>query len=252
MSNQQKMKSFLPSISSFCILMVVVTIVQISLPMSFERGRLRTSSIYGDMRTLTKGLELYFTDHQAYPKAGAGESLPNVLTTPVSYFKSFPDDQFKTTRLPKNKLESILNGIGIYHLGASIFLLTIFICILVYRKKPINLLTSIGTAFAAVLLIFNLVISYQLLLSDTPVLITQDGNQSNSKSFNYATTAKHFILQSVGPDRRRAVENLHKLLENTVNNNMDQSEILSYTFDPTNGTLSSGDLLRMNDSENTI
>ncbi len=92
-------------------LLIVVAIIAIlaaiAVPNFLEaQTRAKVSRVYSDMRTLANALELYYSDHQAYPPEylfpplGVPETTRVMkahshLTTPIAYISSIPPDPFR-------------------------------------------------------------------------------------------------------------------------------------------------------------
>lgn len=104
-------------------LLIVVAIIAIlaaiAVPNFLEaQVRSKVSRAKADMRTIATGLESYYVDNNRYPAPHEHHNqapwtnpyseppfhsrIPSMITTPIAYLSSIPDDAFRTTSIPPN------------------------------------------------------------------------------------------------------------------------------------------------------
>lgn len=109
-------------------LLIVVAIIAIlaaiALPNFLEaQTRSKVSRCKSDMRSLASALEAYYVDWNSYTRRAGGADPDNpqgwqMLTTPVAYITSVPQDPFGLARRPAdNALRGMLYELGVGALG---------------------------------------------------------------------------------------------------------------------------------------
>jgi prepilin-type N-terminal cleavage/methylation domain-containing protein len=91
-------------------LLVVVAIMSIlaslALPNFLEaQTRSRTARVKADMRTLKIGVDCYCADHGQYPTDYGTDEMSSwaLLTTPIAYLSTIPDDAFSMRNSPQGR-----------------------------------------------------------------------------------------------------------------------------------------------------
>ncbi len=209
-------------------LLIVVAIIAIlaaiAVPNFLEaQTRSKVSRAASDLRTMATGLEAYFVDNNDYPYAqsltgqpwlapggmpflnNAGDKVGG-LTSPVAYLSSLPDDSFK---------HPIGSGINI---TAPLY----------YEKAGFGYMNGMRTSMT-VNVPAEAVGEYNNLYGtgpDTPVAQVAD-------------TPQRWVLYSIGPDLDFR---LKEFPSGTVITNSRYN--LNNRYDPTNGTISGGNVMR--------
>ena len=208
-------------------LLIVVAIIAIlaaiAVPNFLEaQTRAKVSRAKSDLRTLATGLESYAVDYNVYPYADSnGQALwvppgghprglatgPAGLTSPIAYLTSLPTDTFEHKLLD-------LSGVPIQEKGPY------------YYEKP-------GFNFKDGLRVTNLQV---LVPADAIADRSLKGVGADTLTLD---TPERYILWSVGPDRDFAVKDANgaTIAKSRYN--------LNNRYDPTNGTVSGGNVIRL-------
>ena len=212
-------------------LLIVVAIIAIlaaiAVPNFLEaQTRSKTSAAKADLRTIATALESYYVDHNAYPykeSIGAAQNLvpggtpingpagvsPGGLTSPIAYLTSIPKDSFRHVFPPSDPGGIV--GVGPYY----------------YERAGLQIINGV-------------------LLRNGPVLVPADIIGTNNTGGigpdvpvnNIALTPRPWVLYSLGPD-------LDLNVPNPAGGFVTQSRYhLANRYDPTNGTISAGNILR--------
>lgn len=76
---------------------IIAILAAIALPNFLEaQVRSKVTRTRADLRTLATALEVYRVDNNGYPANTPEDNAPSVLTTPVGYISSIPNDVFRT------------------------------------------------------------------------------------------------------------------------------------------------------------
>lgn len=208
-------------------LLIVVAIIAIlaaiAVPNFLEaQTRAKVAASKSALRTLATGLESYAVDHNKYPYAESiGESLwlppggtprsaPALgcggLTSPVAYLTSLPDDPFKHP----------INGI---HVTAPVY----------YERAGFGI--KDGTFFNGVTTFHRVAVP-----SDAVGTNRLDGSGADTPVDRETQTPARYVLYSLGPDLNFNVGSGAYLVRSRYN--------LNNRYDPTNGTVSNGNVIR--------
>ncbi|MCC5876240.1 MAG: prepilin-type N-terminal cleavage/methylation domain-containing protein [Candidatus Sumerlaeia bacterium] len=112
-------KSAFTLIELLIVVAIIAILAAIAVPNFLEaQVRSKVSRAKADMRTITTALESYYVDNNRYPAPHEAHNqapwsqayseppfharVPSMLTTPIAYLSSIPDDAFRTTRIPGN------------------------------------------------------------------------------------------------------------------------------------------------------
>jgi type II secretion system protein G len=117
------MRPLFPKAFTLIELLIVVAIIAIlaaiAVPNFLEaQVRSKVSRTKADMRSIATALESYYVDYNRYPACYEHHNqipwtspyseppfharTPSLLTTPIAYMSSLPDDAFRTTKIPAN------------------------------------------------------------------------------------------------------------------------------------------------------
>ncbi len=198
-------------------LLIVVAIIAIlaaiAVPNFLEaQTRSKVSRVQSDMRTFTTGIESYRVDYNVMPRSArvVGETREHMLaslTTPIAYLSSIPRDPFNT-------VEQVEGNRTITYWGPD------FLVGNTTAFTPNGPLT-IGDNTARTAFFFG-----------TSFPEISDGNRLNRRDF--------YVLISLGPD------GLFSINSPPPGGSGGFGSLPLTPYDPTNGTLSYGDIIRIN------
>lgn len=112
-------KSGFTLIELLIVVAIIAILAAIAVPNFLEaQVRSKVSRTRADMRTIATAIEAYYVDNNRYPAPHEAHNqapwtqayseppfhsrVPSMLTTPIAYMTSIPDDAFRTTRIPAN------------------------------------------------------------------------------------------------------------------------------------------------------
>ncbi|MBN1475488.1 prepilin-type N-terminal cleavage/methylation domain-containing protein [Candidatus Sumerlaeota bacterium] len=204
-------------------LLIVVAIIAIlaaiAVPNFLEaQTRAKVSRLSADLRSLRTAIEAYVIDYNRYPETDTGEALPLAgagpirLTTPVAYITSMPQSPF---------MEDMLGYSGIPKHA-------------VVNNWPLYIRAILGNISGTTVSGTGIDSNYAL---DRAVYL-YEGDQTDPRRL-----AGHWALKSVGPDN---VDNRDSAqLPYGPQTSVDQARV----YDPTNGTISGGDIMVYSDEQ---
>lgn len=197
-------------------LLIVVAIIAIlaaiAVPNFLEaQTRAKVARVESDMRTFTTGLESYRIDYNTLPRSfrqqgETREFLLSAMTTPIAYLSSIPRDPFNTVE--EQDGNRTITFWGPDYLIGSTELNTPTGPINVPDTRPRSILWF-GTNFPEI----------------------SDGNRLNRSDF--------YVLLSLGPDGQFSILT-------SPEGTPGFGSLPLTPYDPTNGTLSYGDVIRIN------
>jgi type II secretion system protein G len=213
-------------------LLIVVAIIAIlaaiAVPNFLEaQTRSKVSAAKADLRTIALGLESYYVDHNSYPykeSIGAAQNLvpggfprnappgvrPAGLTSPIAYLTAIPADAFRHV-FPPGDPGGIV-GVGPYY----------------YERAGLQIIDGVLLRNGPV-----------LVPADTAGTSRLDGIGPDIPVTNPAAVPRAWVLYSLGPDLDLNVPN-----ENGGGFVTQSRYHLANRYDPTNGTISKGNILR--------
>lgn len=220
-----------------------------ALPCAGEpQSRSRISRLRADMHTVEAALAFYRIDTGTWPPpvAGAQQLDMRLLTTPVAYLKTAIDDHFALYEIRKRPFWR--NG-ALWALVASMVVGAI-----VYRaiqkrisnrfspyveseREPPILEWAIGAVIGMCVLCLGTPFDSSM---DSYMIVANEDWTSRERSFHFTTTANGTgILQSLGPDGDL------DMTAADFDSASPARAFAPYEYDPTNGTASSGDIIRI-------
>lgn len=212
--------------------------------------RSQVSRVKNDMRSIATVIESYQVDNRAYPRPEADGLLPDArFTMPIAYMTSPWEDPFKTERryYAKSYPLYLLSSGGwvlvALQLGA-IFIILVCLCFR-YNENLLKITIQLGVTSALTLAVIWLWahVSGDYYEGSFMVHFPNRENRNKSKSYYYYTdSSTGWILQSVGPNFVRDLTDL-STAPLVASGSVD--ELIPYTYDPTNGTISGGDVFRL-------
>jgi len=204
-------------------LLIVVAIIAIlaaiAVPNFLEaQTRSKVSRCAADMRTIRTGLESYAVDANHYPETdfGAGVAQTEVgagmdrLTTPISYLSSVPRSPFKEDKMGAGGYRHCTNRILYLYVNA---------------KRPIGAIANGGNT--------------------TPGLPAEFDDSYQDDRIRYIMQNSGSLAAQAGERQKGAWE-----LKSVGPNNIDDAQggnMTARSYDPTNGTVSPGDVVIFND-----
>jgi len=229
------------------VLVIVTFLVQNPEILSSGRGSgSGVSPVRTDMRSVATALETYYLDFGVYPPAEGDEFLSHHLTTPNVYISKLPPDYFKVNKyFPYHRS----------HIWIVIVFCTTISIYVVYLLK-MKILTQGISLWKKTGMLLSLAGVYILLFFLFPIkefqkrrIVRYENHTEIEYRFNYATDAdSFFLIQSVGLDGDRDLKDMQKFLDEQNDIKSLRVELITkYSYDSTNGTISSGDVFRMKD-----
>ena len=204
-------------------LLIVVAIIAIlaaiAVPNFLEaQTRAKVSRLAADLRSLRTAIEAYIVDNNRYPETDTGADLPLAgagpirLTTPIAYITSMPKSPF---------LEDMLGNPGTPQHA-------------VINNWPLYIRAILGNISGSTVSGTGIDGNYAL---DRAVYL-YEGDQTEPRRL-----AGHWALKSVGPD---GIDNRDGAqLPYGPQTSVDQARV----YDPTNGTISAGDIMVYSDEQ---
>ncbi|CAN5351436.1 hypothetical protein BH09SUM1_BH09SUM1_19570 [soil metagenome] len=197
--------------------------------------REKVARVRSDMRSLATALETYRYDESIYPP-----SLDRV-TSPIAYINSSFPDPFKARRFGAGYLEFLWRS-GLWTL------LIVPVGMIVYLWRPGMKRRSRENFGIAAAMIAVPVLLGTFLSNDAggagsyPVPNTQWG--PDQQGFRYGAERTDFFLQSVGPDGSFEPVDFSSM---QAGDSINIELLILHSYDPTNGSASTGDLFRTRD-----
>jgi len=246
-----------PSLMEWTMITAVIAILAILFMPSFSpanQPRSKTSSVKSDQRTLASALEGYYVDHDAYPPAirqNGDLVLGHHLTTPVPYLTEPVYDKFKLNHYPN------IVSLVWYEWGFIIvlgFILMVIISMVLYTKNPDK--WELGDAIRNIFLPGCVVLGFLIvLLFQNDETLVQNYNdwgyykirsewRGKDLGFRYYSDQNGWILISLGPDGDYDIDP-EKYYHSSIAQPSFELLCIAGTYDPTNGTVSSGDVFRV-------
>lgn len=210
--------------------------------------RSRVSGVKSDQRSLATGLEAYYVDQNTYPPyihEGGEFIMGGHLTTPVGYLTGLFVDRFKYKEY--NNIFHLLWG----EYGALvIFSLTgmIFLAYVLHSKRPDiwDDKKIISHIFKPGIILIILFIFFSVMKREN-----FDGYnkikpewKDKDRGFRYYTDGNGWIVISVGPDGDYDFDPV-KYYNSSIIQPSYELLCIAVTYDPTNGTISNGDVYRV-------
>ncbi len=238
-----------------CFFPAIVFATQMSSPVS------RCKS---NMRSLATVLEAYHIDNGSYPPSvGEQDELPiTLLTSPIAYVIEADDEideKLYFDYLKKYRIVHRTNWVryGIVNYGDWIFFLSVSLLVVMIfilkntENKRYQIMLELIMYVLVVFIFFALSAGWGLIDEYKSVKVYQEPEswKSDYLFYHYATDGSTWwVIQSVGPNGVRELENLSehtKLFSSIAEQGCIPDELLPYTYDPTNGAISAGDIWRV-------
>lgn len=232
-----------------CILLIFTCTYGLPLTRQSEfRERSLVSKTKADLRSISNALEAYKLDHKNYPSSAFDESLPAQLTTPMAYLQSLPNDHFKIQNQISNTKSVLIDKGEIVIVFISLVLLGIFFYVLKSTDEEWGFFLIVKSILCLFLIAISCLSTISRIFNDPQLRITFKPKAYSHQQYHYATNGEAYIIQSIGLDRVRTLEPLSPLLITNPSINELEKQVFPYTYDPTNGTISVGDVLRISEA----
>jgi len=221
--------------------------------------RAAVSRVKGDLRTLGLALEAYFLDHGAYPPSSGEPDWQlgvRMLTTPVAYLEEVPLDRLKERRpIPRRfPALSVLVPLGLV-LGFALTVGALLTALIHFgtmslrrrRAKPDTLWELAFwyalSSFLALIVLSPFLFPSGFIQPTYHRLVPNEHWEDQPHGFTYWTDGSAlWILISPGPDGQLDITDPRPTI---AGGQIDWEFALSRYYDPTNGTLSRGDVWRV-------
>jgi len=230
-----------------CIIAILAILFMPSLSFG-NQPRSKVSRVMSDQRTMATALEAYYVDHNAYPpyiREGGDYILGHHLTSPTNYLKEDMLDGFKF-REYSNIFELVWAKFGsVIFIG---ILVIISVSVFLYIAKPDywNFEKLLPNIIAPGIVILCLIIALFHNTDDNFIGYKQILPEWRGKylGFRYYSDPNGWILISPGPDRDYDIDPV-KYYDSSIAQPSFELLCIAGTYDPTNGTVSSGDVFRV-------
>jgi hypothetical protein len=213
-------------------------------------ARTRLAKVGADMRALTAALERYRVDHGGYPQADTAANLlpPGALTTPNAYIEAPIPDVFKVTVVRNSDGRAFL-----FYAVPSVLFMLIPLGVMVAMGQldwaERGLKKGVRTLCVASMVGFPVVI----LFTTPPDFDAGEYTRPNEdylrkpRDFHYYTDGRTwFLLHSVGVDGAPEWTPPTSFPMSPAGDPAFSAALAEHTYDPTNGTWSTGDVFRWN------
>jgi hypothetical protein len=195
--------------------------------------------VQANMRYVGAALEAYHVDHGSYPVAVEQYPDPD-WKSPAPL-----EDEFKVRErhwVARNRWEWYLTGLGTtFGVLAVLYLAGLVVVVVAGYRNP----KSGARKFADYYIVAGVLVWLASIANVPAERVTRNPHfASQRKDLNYWSDGKTgWVLQSVGPDMTRSLDNLTSLPLDGARRTDAYRSIIDQVYDPTNGVVSPGDLL---------